>query len=704
METSEILRLHPSVNGTRFGAHILGGDFTGDGLADLLISAPGYEQGGAVFLFAGGSSGVGTNCFWSAKGMEGHGTVVRIASAGDINRDRTEDFIIQWHVPRGDEGTDYLLRLYIGSTNSALPVSNVLSAQELGSDAPLGMAGAGDINGDGFPDLLVRALARDAASHPSQARDTLFLFLGRNGRFEKSAWHYVAGEPEPRVDYLGAVASAGDVNGDGFADVVIGIPGYHGRYRNSGRAVVFHGSRQGLNTAPDWLFDYDLPAEKDVDEAYEQFLGASVACAGDVNRDGFADVLISAPFADSGDINEGLVFLFHGSRDGLSAKPAWRSQSNHEHARYGWSVGTAGDANADGYADVLVSASDASDGQMREGAVALFHGSPRGLAKWPSWTVESDRTDERIGTCVGRAGDVNGDGIDDFFVSSAAYPGGANQGQVAVHYGRPGGLKAAFNWSIRKPAFVFLNQRLKVYKLRFGAWVYLPPALLALCAGSLWLLREKIFPRTSHALSSLAEEKMRIARDLHDELGARLGEIQLLTRQAGAASRDPDRFEEQIARIGETARSTIESIQYLVSGLHGEAESLESFVQNACGYIERFTASSTLRLRFDIPENLPPHELPASHRHHLLMLLKEALHNAVKHSGASEIKFQLRSIGRAVAFELSDDGRGFEPDLPPRMGRGLGNMKARAAALSAKLEIGSSPNAGTRIHVEFTIP
>jgi hypothetical protein len=156
-----------------------------------------------------------------------------------------------------------------------------------------------------------------------------------------------------------------------------------------------------------------------------------VRAAGDVNGDGYSDVIVGADNFSNAEDTEGRAFVFHGSKSGLSRSPAWRAEPDQADAFFGGDVAAAGDVNGDGYADVLVGASSLDvGGQERAGRAYLYLGSPTGLPDTPSWTADGEEPSANFGSSVSTAGDVNGDGFDDWLVTSATWTA------VDVHPGR----------------------------------------------------------------------------------------------------------------------------------------------------------------------------------------------------------------------------------------------------------------------------
>jgi hypothetical protein len=231
------------------------------------------------------------------------------------------------------------------------------------------------------------------------------------------------------------VATAGDVNGDGYSDVIVGAYWYDNGQTDEGRAFVYYGSASGLSDAPDWT------AESDQASAY---FGRSVGTAGDVNGDGYSDVIVGAFTYDNAQANEGRAFLYNGSAAGLSRTPDWTAEPDQASAHFAISVETAGDVNGDGYADAIAGAYVYDNGQTSEGRAFLYNGSADGPSRTPDWTAEGDRAGAWFGNSVGTAGDVNGDGYADAIVGAPEYENG---GRAFVYHGSATGLSATHDWT-----------------------------------------------------------------------------------------------------------------------------------------------------------------------------------------------------------------------------------------------------------------
>jgi hypothetical protein len=161
------------------------------------------------------------------------------------------------------------------------------------------------------------------------------------------------------------VNTAGDVNGDGYDDVIVGSWAYSNDQVGVGRAYAYDGSNSGLSTTADWIVEGDQQ---------DALFAVDVGTAGDVNGDGYGDVIVGAANYSNGQLDEGRAFAYYGSSSGLSPTATWTAESDQAGASFGWSAGTAGDVNGDGYAEVIVGAFLLHHPETREGGAVVFRG------------------------------------------------------------------------------------------------------------------------------------------------------------------------------------------------------------------------------------------------------------------------------------------------------------------------------------------
>ncbi len=254
-----------------------------------------------------------------------------------------------------------------------------------------------------------------------------------------ASWTY---EGSQDTENLGmAVASIGDVNGDGFGDFAGAAPQWDGDAQDMGRVVVFYGSATGPGEGPDWT------ASGRVEDA---LFGTSVAGAGDVNGDGYDDLIVGAQGDDPGSGPVGGAFLYLGSAAGLQSTPAWTGAGGADLDRFGASVAGVGDLDGDGLDDVAVGAFRFTDVQVRQGRAFVFRGQGGGLEEEASWTFEGTDPGENLGATVAGAGDVNDDGFDDLLVAAPGYSDDwyANSGRVHLFHGSASGPGADPDWTV----------------------------------------------------------------------------------------------------------------------------------------------------------------------------------------------------------------------------------------------------------------
>ncbi|MBZ0271072.1 FG-GAP-like repeat-containing protein [bacterium] len=432
--------LQGNQTGADFGLALAGaGDVNGDGFADVAVAAKSHDNPqldeGRVFVYHGAPGGVVAAPAWSAESDQSNARFgSSVAFAGDVNADGYEDLIVGAQFFDAGEVNEGRAFLYYGSASGLSPAAGwTAEANQAHAYLGIAVAGAGDVNGDGHPDVVVGASGWDGSNADEGA---IFVFNGSpDGLGAAASFSTIGGRASAALG--SAVASAGDVNGDGFADVIAGAPTWANGNANEGRVAVYFGSPEGVTASGAWTFESNVSEAK---------AGFSVASAGDVNGDGYADIAVGAPTHAGDQFREGRALVFYGSAAGLPASPSWIGEGNQSLANFGVSVAPAGDVNHDGYADLLVGANFFNTTKTYEGKVFLYLGGPGGLSAEPAWTAAGGQTDANLGASVAAAGDMNGDGVADFLVGGPHFHGDQiDEGFAFVYLGNRGGVARPVN-------------------------------------------------------------------------------------------------------------------------------------------------------------------------------------------------------------------------------------------------------------------
>ena len=375
---------------------------------------------------------------WPAWEQAGTGEAgYSVSGAGDVNGDGYSDIIVGSPSQYVDQGRAYVI---LGSASG--PVQSYALSKYGGTGDLLGstVATAGDVNGDGYSDVVIGS--RGYGSNAGR----IDLYLGSASGPSSTPASTITGDDTDY--YLGsAVASAGDVNGDGYSDLIVGSYGHRaglGMGKGVGRVYVFYGSPSGLTSG--WQADGDDVCN----------FGWSVGSAGDVNGDGYSDVIIGAPRHRAGGAigaARGRVYVYLGSPSGLAATPAWTQSGDEDGAELGHAVAGVGDVDGDGFTEVLVGADkhDAGAGAgANRGMVYLYLGSDIGLNQSPAWTMAGDENGAQLGYSVAGAGDVDADGNADLLVGAnlhdASGSAGADRGQAYLYLGGLWGPSNVADW------------------------------------------------------------------------------------------------------------------------------------------------------------------------------------------------------------------------------------------------------------------
>jgi len=427
---------------TDYAGHDLdaAGDVDGDGVDDLIIGAFNRGSGaGGAYLFYGpitaDASVTDADAFIPGDRNDALG--YRVAGPGDVNSDGLDDLLVTRPGLTGVDLTEVLLFSgpLVGEVSPSEATARLIA---VGPSDYTGFAiGSGDVNADGYRDVLLggSGVLGDAGA--------VYLLTGPlSGDLPVDTAAAAAFYGASGGDFLGYNGvPAVDLDGDGADDVVAGAPVAEAGGVTGGAVYVFHGVTGGSYTTED--ADVVIAAHTHDDQ-----MGWQVVPAGDVNGDGAADLLVSASANDEGGTNAGAAYLFHGplTKGELSAADADATFVGvGPEDLLGDHASGAGDLNGDSYDDLLISALGNDDAAQNAGAVWLIYGPTEGttdLATDASTTFNGIALNDAAGSLPERTADLNGDGLDDMFTGSygADNDGYSNNGAVYLIFGVEAGF------------------------------------------------------------------------------------------------------------------------------------------------------------------------------------------------------------------------------------------------------------------------
>jgi len=379
------------------------GDFNNDGFDDIVMGAPYNDErdanSGKAYIILGGNNIdfiPDAILFGSPSGSTDENFGYSVSGAGDVNNDGYDDIIVG--APYYGIGTGRAF-IFFGGSVIDTTADLILTGPTAGMSFGVSVSGAGDVNGDNFDDVIIGANTYSASTGRA------FIFLGG------SSMNNVIDLTMTGIgtfNELGkSVSGAGDVNGDGYDDFIIGSPG---NSSGNGRANIYFGGAV-LNNVADVIT---------TGQGSGGYFGTSVSRAGDVNNDNFDDVIVGAYGLNS---NDGRIYVYFGGSTMNNTIDV--SISGSGAGDFGYSVSDAGDVNSDGYDDVMAGAPSSGSGSF-----FVYHGgSSMDTIADKSATGES--SGDRFGHSVSGAGDLNNDLLPDQLVGANEFS--ASAGNIYVY-------------------------------------------------------------------------------------------------------------------------------------------------------------------------------------------------------------------------------------------------------------------------------
>jgi signal transduction histidine kinase/ligand-binding sensor domain-containing protein len=222
-------------------------------------------------------------------------------------------------------------------------------------------------------------------------------------------------------------------------------------------------------------------------------------------------------------------------------------------------------------------------------------------------------------------------------------------------------------------------------------------SLVAFGVRHLSLRRVRRRLREAEQKAILERERARIARDMHDELGATLTRIALLGDLQSSSTASPEQPGAQAGMISLTARSALKSLDEIVWAVNPLNDSVNHLLEYLGQYAAEYLCAAGIRCRLEFPEAVSTSVVPGDARHHFFLAAKEVLHNTVKHSGAAEVSLRAELSAAALTLRIEDDGCGFEGEPADRFANGLKNIASRLAQSGGAARIESAAGRGTRV-------
>jgi signal transduction histidine kinase len=228
-------------------------------------------------------------------------------------------------------------------------------------------------------------------------------------------------------------------------------------------------------------------------------------------------------------------------------------------------------------------------------------------------------------------------------------------------------------------------------------WPLISGLVLLIASAAIWLL----FQYKYRQFLRLQQTRDRIARDLHDDMGSYLSSISILSRSAALnTTRDPDRAQKAIERIGQTARQVMGAMSDIVWSINPDHDSLEKVVARMRDVANELFADTGTTISLEADPAVLTLSLPLEKRHDFFLIFKEALTNTARYAEATQVRVRLQREGVALLLTIQDNGRGFDVAQPRASsggGNGLKNMHKRAENMGSSLEINSIPGQGTTV-------
>ena len=397
------------------------GDVNGDGFSDIIVGAYGNDAGGndagRAYIYFGGTSidNIADVIMTGEAATDNFGRPV--STAGDVNGDGYSDIIVGAYYNDAGGSNAGRAYIYFGGTTMDNTADVIMTGEAVSDYFGVSVSDAGDVNGDGYSDVIVGAY-QNSAGGVNAGRS--YIYFGGSSMNNTADVIMTGAAASDNFGY--SVSTAGDVNGDGYSDVIVGAGNNDAGGMNAGRSYIYFGGSSMNNTA-----DVIMTGE-----AVSDYFGNSVATAGDVNGDGYSDIIVGVNANDAGGVNAGRAYIYFGgaSMDNTADVIMTGAAAGD---MFGGSASEAGDVNGDGYSDVIVGAQFNDAVGSNVGRAYIYFGGTS-MDNTADVIMTGEAADDMFGRPVSTAGDVNGDGYSDIIVGATGNDaGGSNAGRAYIY-------------------------------------------------------------------------------------------------------------------------------------------------------------------------------------------------------------------------------------------------------------------------------
>lgn len=505
---------------------------------------------------------------------------------------------------------------------------------------------------------------------------------------------------------MGVSLGVGDLDGDGWPELVVGGRGHPDRLvpvvRASGdrqgsvvvpgRVWVYRGGPQGWGLEPD-----QVVSSPEVERSF----GRRLAVVPGFYGPGLGAVFVGSSLDGEVLLMEGRIqaFGWDAGEGRVRLVEEWRG--NRADFQLGEEVFDLGDWDGDGFGDVAFGSPKGWGIARTRGRVDVWFGGPMREGPTPRWlAVVTEQEGESVTKAEGSVG-----------ARGLALGGGSDSAEgigVGDEVGNGGTEKREGLLSSGTRSGNGERKGLGREGWQEAGMAGALGAVMLLAAGWPWVRgwqRRQEARAAAAAAAAVARERDRLARDLHDELGGHLARLNKLFgapsgEGKGTGTGTPDARDRHAAQVARTVREALVSMDRLVWEVKPGHDTWPALVDFLAQYGSDLLEDTGIRLQLDLPLDPPKVALTQAQQRHFLPLIKEALANVLKHSGADRVELSMACEEKELTVVVCDNGRGFEMGGEGRLGGeqdGLGNLRNRAQAMGGVLEVVSQPGQGTLV-------